>query len=186
MIEFEGVTTRGGDGGLSSLASGRRLAKNELVFDVLGGVDELSSWLGLVKVFLPEHASFLFECLESIQSRLIVAAGQIAEAEYIPVQNRISDRDVEKLEEWERWFMDRVSLPENFILPGKNVACAHADVARTVCRRLERLLVAYCRDDASDELAHVRRYINRLSDFLFVAARWLENPQSKDSTVSTC
>ncbi|MEM5948850.1 cob(I)yrinic acid a,c-diamide adenosyltransferase [Spirochaetia bacterium 38H-sp] len=185
MIDFEGVTTRGGDGGLSSLASGRRLSKNELVFDVLGGIDELSSWLGLVKAYLQEKDSFLYSCLEKIQSRLIIAAGQVAEAEYIPDKDRISNYDVEELEKWEKWFMERVELPDHFILPGKNIVSAHADVSRTVCRRLERLFVAYCRDDSSTPLSIVMKYINRLSDFLFVVARWLENPSQKDSTIST-
>lgn len=175
--EFETVTTRTGDGGQSADYSGRRDWKDAPHFEVLGDLDELSSWLGMLR-----HASWwptaASKPLLIAQRRLQTLGSMVAtppdspEASRIP---RLTSAEVDEIEAWEQsLFSAGLVIRPVFVLPGATKASAQADVARTVCRRAERHLVGYIRTSARFDLNEGARYLNRLSDWLFLLARWWE------------
>lgn len=166
------IYTRTGDKGQTSLLGGQRVPKDSLRIEAYGTIDELNSHLGLLRDHAEGGRDALLvpiqETLFSLGSRL--ASGNEEQAEKFKVP-RILDTDITALEQ----AMDRMDseLPEmrNFILPGGHLAASQAHVCRTVCRRAERLVVTLA---ASEEVPEVVvRYLNRLSDLLFVLARHL-------------
>ena len=175
MPKITKVYTRTGDDGSTALGGGQRLAKDALRIAVYGTVDELNSHLGAVLVAGVEES--LVEDLLRIQNELFHLGSDLCVLEedkqrlQVP---RIEQRHVEALER----LIDRLSAAldplENFILPGGAPAAAQLHVARTVCRRAERHLVALAAAEAVGE--HTIPYLNRLSDALFVMARY-ENQQ---------
>jgi cob(I)alamin adenosyltransferase len=180
-IEFEEVTTRRGDGGETSLSNGERRCKDDLLFEALGDLDELSSFLGAAKVWARTMGDGVGSAdvrrIETVQRVLLRAGAQIATPSADPRYkelNLISSRDVETLEEDEKLLFSVTKMEPAFILPGGNPFSAGTDIARTVCRRAERRVVALIRERGAVELVEVRRYLNRLSDYLFVLARRAE------------
>jgi cob(I)alamin adenosyltransferase len=180
-IEFDRVTTRGGDGGETSLYNGERRRKDDPLFEALGDLDELSSFLGVVKVDLrfmggvEGHTGV--QRIEAIQKVLLRAGAQIATPSADPRYkglDHVTSRDVFNLEKEEKALLGVTMIEPSFILPGGNAFSAGTDIARAVCRRAERRVVALIRERGSVELADVQRYLNRLSDFLFVLARKAE------------
>lgn len=159
------IVTRTGDAGTTGLGDGSRVAKDSARIDAIGAVDELNSTLGtlLAEALPPAVAA----CLVEVQHDLFDLGGELS----IPGSAAISEAQVVRLEEAVARFNTDLPPLKEFILPGGTRAAADAHVARTVCRRAERSLVrlgatATVRDPA-------RRYINRLSDLLFVLARVL-------------
>src|SRR5215471_13243943 len=159
------IVTRTGDAGTTGLGDGSRIAKDSARIDAIGAVDELNSTLGvLLAEPLPDAVA---DCLTEVQHDLFDLGGELS----IPGYNAMSDAQVLRLEEAvERFNADLAPLKE-FILPGGTRAASLAHVARTVCRRAERTLVHLAK--ASPVNDPVRRYLNRLSDLLFVLARTL-------------
>jgi len=159
------IVTRTGDAGTTGLGDGTRVAKDSARIEAIGGIDELNSTLGLLlSEPLPEGIAL---CLTAIQHDLFDQGGELS----IPGHTAVTDAHVERLEEAvERFNADLGPLKE-FILPGGTRAAAIAHVARTVCRRAERALVRMAATETVSEA--VRRYVNRLSDLLFVLARTL-------------
>jgi cob(I)alamin adenosyltransferase len=159
------ITTRTGDAGETGLGDGTRVPKDSARIQALGDVDELNSALGLVMAEdLPREVR---EALLEIQHDLFSLGGELS----IPGHAMLGREHVEKLERLlEKWNTDLPPLKE-FILPGGCRAAAAAHLARTVCRRAERAVVALGRTEAVGELP--RQYLNRLSDLLFVAGRVL-------------
>ena len=166
------IYTRTGDAGDTSLFDGTRVKKNDARVDTYGDVDELNAWLGLARAArVGPVMSVMDEALDRIQRDLFALGARIADpAEKIA--DRVSkatlgDDDVARLEQ----LIDRLEsgLPplRRFILPGGGAAGAALHVARTVCRRAERRMVSL--DPPLDP--GLIRYINRLSDLLFVMAR---------------
>jgi cob(I)alamin adenosyltransferase len=159
------ITTRTGDGGETGLGDGARVAKDSARIAALGDIDELNSALGAV--LAEEVPQDLRAVLEQVQHDLFDLGGEIS----IPGHSLLKDSQVEELEAHvERWNAELAPLKE-FILPGGSRAAAAAHLARTVCRRAERTLVALGRGEPVGDAA--RRYLNRLSDLLFVAGRTL-------------
>ncbi len=159
------IVTRTGDAGTTGLGDGTRVAKDSVRIDAIGGIDELNSTLGLLlSEPLPDAVT---HCLTSVQHDLFDLGGELS----VPGYAAVTDAQVTRLEEAvERFNADLGPLKE-FILPGGTRAAAIAHVARTVCRRAERTLVRMAAaEPVSDP---VRRYVNRLSDLLFVLARTL-------------
>ena len=157
------IVTRTGDAGTTGLGDGSRVAKDSPRIDAIGAIDELNSTLGLV---LAERLpAAVAELLTDIQHDLFDLGGELA----IPGHHALADARVAALETAvEATNADLPPLKE-FILPGGTRSAAMMHVARTVCRRAERALVALA---ASAEVSDVaRRYVNRLSDLLFVLAR---------------
>lgn len=159
------IVTRTGDAGTTGLGDGSRIAKDSARIEAIGAVDELNSTLGvLLAEPLPDAVG---DCLTEVQHDLFDLGGELS----TPGYNAMSDAQVLRLEEAvERFNADLAPLKE-FILPGGSRPASLAHVARTVCRRAERAVV---RLGATDDVREcTRKYLNRLSDLLFVLARVL-------------
>jgi cob(I)alamin adenosyltransferase len=159
------ISTRTGDAGETGLGNGARVPKDSARIAALGDVDELNSALGvLLAEELPAEVRAVFE---QVQHDLFDLGGELS----IPGHAMLGEAQVAALEAaLERWNRDLAPLKE-FILPGGSRAAAAAHLARTVCRRAERTLVGLARSEPVGDPA--RRYLNRLSDLLFVAGRTL-------------
>ena len=157
--------TKTGDCGESSLINGKKLEKSSCIFDVLGLLDELSSVLGLVKA--ADTNKVFYEFIEEIQIKLMkLMAGVAAE----DMSNKISDKEIEILEnEIDRLFDEK---DFSFVLPGKSELSARLDFARTVARNAERAMV--CAKKEFKICPSYFKYINRLSDYLYAAARYTD------------
>lgn len=170
-IQFAVVTTRGGDRGESSLYNGERRRKDDFIFEVLGDLDEFSSTLGLVR------AETELPLLLDIQKHLLIIGAMAAtpkdSREYNKISH-ISEDDVEMLEKEEKALLDTTPIQNSFIYPGETRISAQLDVARTKARRCERRLVKLIRDYGRNDLIDGQHYMNRLSDYLFILARSLE------------
>ena len=159
------ITTRTGDAGETGLGDGTRVSKDSARVRALGDLDELNCVLGLV--LAEDVPEAMREALVHVQHDLFDLGGEIS----IPGHKLLKPSRVEALEETlETWNAGLEPLKE-FILPGGTRAAAAAHLARTVCRRAERSVVALGREDKVSDAA--RRYLNRLSDLLFVAGRLL-------------
>ncbi len=171
MPRITKITTRTGDDGTTGLSSGRRVGKDSLRIEAYGTVDELNSVLGVaLAAGLSEPLPSL---LRTIQNELFHLGSDLSMPrggqESFPVP-RIESRHTDDLEA----AMDELGRDlrplENFVLPGGAPGAARINVARAVCRRAERLVVRLGREEDLGD--GVVRYLNRLSDFLFVAARF--------------
>jgi cob(I)alamin adenosyltransferase len=175
-MRIDRVYTRGGDQGETSLIGGERVSKASLRLDCYGTVDETNATVGLVVEALAESAArdFLVPVLRRVQNELFNLGAELAAAdpETRAKLPRIEQRHVDALER----DIDAVNgdLPplKSFVLPGGGWPSAYFHLARTVCRRCERLVVALAATgpDAATPLAI--HYLNRLSDALFVWGRW--------------
>jgi cob(I)alamin adenosyltransferase len=165
------IYTKTGDSGTTALYGGRRLSKGELRIEAYGTVDELNSYLGLVAVYLKD-AEYA-ELLTDIQSRLFDVGTHLAAepGKQNLILPEIPESKISLLEQ----YIDKMNetLPELkfFILPGGNEAAANCHIARTVCRRAERCVVRLSETESIEPV--LIRFLNRLSDFLFVLARKL-------------
>ncbi len=171
MPRLTKIYTRGGDEGMTSLGSRTRVPKDSLRVSAYGTVDELNSVLGVAVAY--GLVARLAEALPIIQNELFHLGSDLCfteedkEAYKIP---QIEARHVEKLEGLIDDMTAVTGSLENFILPGGSVGAAQLHVARTVCRRAERLVITLAREEAVG--AFVIPYLNRLSDALFVMARY--------------
>jgi cob(I)alamin adenosyltransferase len=160
------IYTRTGDSGETGLGDGSRIAKDAQRIHALGTVDELNSHLGVLLAEPFDHAE-IRACLARIQHDLFDLGGELS----IPGHRLLTEQQLVDLEHWlDRYNAELPPLKE-FILPGGSRPAAAAHVARTVCRRAERALVSLKGDP--DDAALGVRYLNRLSDLLFVLARVL-------------
>lgn len=158
------VTTKTGDKGQTGLADGNRLSKADLTFEVIGTLDELNSWLGFVAVALSEHFQKEQQFLYEIQHSLFDVGAEIARSP----KTKVTADQLEKLES-EANILQQGMKDEwhtKFLLPGGIEAGARIDIARTVCRRCERVLVALSQQ--TDLSPVLLKYINRLSDYLYL------------------
>ena len=165
------IITRTGDTGTTGLGDGSRLAKSAPRIAVLGDVDELNSCLGVL--LCEELPAEISAALLDIQHDLFDLGGELC----MPGNSFISDLQVARLENWaEQWNAQLPRLKE-FILPGGTRAAALAHLARTVCRRVERCMVALGELETVSTAS--RRYINRLSDLLFIIGRQLNRAANR-------
>lgn len=165
------IYTKTGDTGMTGLIGGVRVPKHHLRVECYGNVDELNSCLGLVRSVTADDR--VLATLAAIQDRLFTAGAYLAAAPGNKmILPELDEADVSVLEKE----IDRMTaiLPElkNFILPGASTPGAYAHLARCVCRRAERLVVHLAETEEIDLL--VLRYLNRLSDYLFTLARYLD------------
>ena len=159
------ITTRTGDAGDTGLGDGTRVAKHSPRIQALGDIDELNSCLGLLLAEAPPDA--IGKALLQVQHDLFDLGGEVC----IPGHSMITEQHVTRLEALTEAHIAKLKPLKEFILPGGTRAAAAAHLARAVCRRAERSLVALGRDEAVNERA--RQYLNRLSDLLFVLGRAL-------------
>lgn len=164
------IYTKTGDDGTTSLFSGGRVTKDHLRVEAYGTVDELNSTIGVVRANNPTRASL--NNLERVQNHLFRLGADLATP--LNAKSEWLVRVDETLVTWLEDSIDRVTqhLPplQNFILPGGSPAGAHLHVARTVCRRAERRVVSLAQAEEINEWS--LKYLNRLSDWLFVLARY--------------
>lgn len=162
------IYTRSGDQGTTAIASGKRLLKCHPRIETLGDIDELNSVLGVLIAEIGQQDA-LHQPLSRVQNELFDLGGEIAiaDAQY----QAITADHLTALET----LLDRLNSPlpplREFILPGGDKATAYSHLARTLCRRAERRLVELAQTDESAVNPDSIRYVNRLSDLLFVIAR---------------
>jgi cob(I)alamin adenosyltransferase len=176
MVRLNRIYTKAGDGGETRLVGGQKVAKDSARIETYGTVDELSSCLGLTRAALatppaPAGAAELDAVIKRVQNELFNLGSDLATlpGDRHPQQPLIEARHVAALErEIDGW---NDSLPElrSFVLPGGGWVAASLHLARTVCRRAERLVVSLRATEPVGE--HVLPYLNRLSDALFVMSR---------------
>jgi cob(I)alamin adenosyltransferase len=159
------ITTRTGDAGETGLGDGARVPKDSARIQALGDVDELNSAIGAV--LAEDVPAELRAAFEQVQHDLFDLGGELS----LPGRELLGAAQVERLESLIESHNATLAPLKEFILPGGSRAAAAAHLARTVCRRAERSLVALGRSEALS--APARRYLNRLSDLLFVAGRLL-------------
>ena len=163
------IYTKTGDTGSTSLFGGARVNKNHIRIETYGTVDELNSWIGMLRDF--EIDTIQKQELLEVQNVLFTLGSHLAteKPELIAKLPKYGKADVERLE-GNIDAMNEVLPPiTSFILPGGNIKNSHAHVARCVCRRAERLVVALSEVTEIDALIII--YLNRLSDYLFTLAR---------------
>lgn len=165
------IYTKTGDKGETGLLGGRRKDKNCLEIQLIGEVDELNALLGVAILFITEEKLKLF--LQNIQRDLFKIGAELASLQTSLAGSieKIGDSRVEEMEKMIDEFWNELPELKNFILPGGGEAGAHLHLARTICRRLERELVAFGKITPLRPELYI--YLNRLSDFLFVSARWV-------------
>jgi len=159
------IYTRTGDGGTTGLGNGDRVAKDCARIEAIGAVDELNCAVG--RVLVHDLRVSIRDCLQEAQHKLFDLGGELS----IPGYQAVRDEDVTALEAVLNDFNGVLPPLKDFILPGGGPAAADCHMARAVCRRAERRVVALARDEEVGEALRV--YLNRLSDLLFVLCRIL-------------
>lgn len=171
------VVTRGGDKGETSMGLGVRVQKDALRVEAYGTVDEANAVIGEVRALITEDQE-LSEALRRVQVDLFNIGADLHIPGEAGASLRITAEPMERLEHELEAMNARQPRLANFVLPTGSLAAAKAHVARTVTRRAERRVVTLAREE--DVNPEVIRYLNRLSDFLFVAARRLNEDGAKD------
>lgn len=159
------IYTRTGDSGTTGLGDGERVNKDSLRVESYGTVDELNSVMGLL--LTSEVLAEVRRTLDRVQHELFDLGGELC----MPGTTLIPESYVEGLEQDLDALNEDLPPLQDFILPGGSEAAARCHIARTVCRRAERCVVALSREETVNPVSI--RYLNRLSDYLFVAARVL-------------
>jgi cob(I)alamin adenosyltransferase len=178
-IRITRVYTRTGDGGETALVGGRRVAKDAPRIEAYGTIDELNAVIGLARVFNAEQLKkgkdrrWLDEVFRGIQNQLFDLGSELATPEDAAYEgmHRVGEAEVTALEK----LMDRCQKDlkplKSFVLPGGGRVGGFLHQARTVCRRAERRVLALARSETVSPWP--LRYVNRLSDLLFVLSRWV-------------
>ncbi|CCD35392.1 Cob(I)alamin adenosyltransferase PduO [Candidatus Paraburkholderia kirkii UZHbot1] len=161
------IATRTGDDGTTGLGDGSRVSKDDARIAAIGYVDELNSCIGVL--LCEPMPSDLHDALTRIQNDLFDLGGELS----IPGHSMIKESHLAQLDAWLAEYNATLAPLKEFILPGGSRAAALAHVARTVCRRAERAIVALGRGKPAGVDEAARKYVNRLSDLLFVFARVL-------------
>jgi cob(I)alamin adenosyltransferase len=183
MVKLNKIYTKTGDGGTTGLAAGPRRSKADLRIESFGAVDEANAALGLAMLHIGDQAQ-LGEMLIRIQNDLFDLGADLATPdtgetpEWEPL--RIVESQVERLEREIDFLNTELSPLNSFILPGGSALSAYLHLARTISRRAERLMVALKEKDGEIVSAAALKYVNRLSDFLFVAARYANDKGKAD------
>ena len=181
MVALTRIYTRTGDKGTTALASGERRKKHDLRIEAYGTVDETNSCIGLARL---HSEGELDAMLGRIQNELFDLGADLSMPDtgkplpYEPL--RIIDSQVERLEREIDRLNGELSPLRSFVLPGGSPAAAALHLARTVCRRAERLAVALAEKPGEAVSPAAIKYLNRLSDFLFVASRYANDRGARD------
>ena len=180
------IYTKTGDKGTTSLFTGERRSKSDSVFEALGTTDELSSALGLAREFcIDVNNNRLLGQLEDVQCILQDIGSHVAtplsSASVNHAKRTEFTASTEELESWIDTYSEELPPLRNFILPSGGKSSAALHVARSICRRLERALIPGL--ETGDVDNDVYKYVNRLSDFLFAAARFAAKFEGKEEFV---
>lgn len=183
MVVLNRIYTRTGDGGETALGSGERVSKAHLRIHAYGTVDETNSVIGIVRLHTAGFEK-LDAMLARIQNELFDLGADLCVPDtgkdlgYAPL--RIAPKQFERLEKEIDLLNGELSPLRSFVLPGGHAAAAHLHLARTICRRAERLIVELKSHEGEHVSEGAIAYINRLSDFFFVASRWVNARTSGD------
>jgi cob(I)alamin adenosyltransferase len=183
MVKLNKIYTKTGDAGTTGLGTGERVRKDALRISAYGTVDETNATIGMVRIHLAGHPG-LDAKLSRIQNDLfdlgadlcVPDRGEKPEFEVL----RVSDDQVARLEAEIDEMNAELKPLKSFVLPGGSPASAALHVARTVCRRAEREMVALAALENEPVSAAALKYVNRLSDFLFVAGRYVNDRGKSD------
>jgi cob(I)alamin adenosyltransferase len=177
-VSLTKIYTKTGDKGTTGLISGKRVSKGCLQMECIGTVDELNTLIGIVRTLAEESTNEAVRAdaesiFKPVQNKLFDVGSMLATDPDMPLACKfaVTDEDVEKLEQKLDAYNDELEPLNSFTLPGGCMLNAHAHHARAVCRRAERLLVRL--SDEQEVNAGILRYVNRLSDLLFVYTRWV-------------
>ncbi|HLI91952.1 MAG TPA: cob(I)yrinic acid a,c-diamide adenosyltransferase [Ktedonobacteraceae bacterium] len=167
------VTTGSGDTGYTGLLGAQRVPKYDPRPDTFGTVDEATSALGLARAVAKDQK--VKEIIYSVQQELYLLMGELATPpeNYEQIGLRMTAEHVQRLEKIEDELKREVEIPNRFIIPGDTLDGAALDLARTIIRRAERMAVKLLHDGVIQN-AEVIRYLNRLSDLIFILARYIE------------
>jgi cob(I)alamin adenosyltransferase len=182
MVVLNRIYTRQGDDGTTALGSGERRPKHDLRVSAYGTTDELNAVLGVVRLHTAAEPD-VDAMLARIQNDLFDLGADLC----VPQTDsdarsrlRLASSQVERLEQEIDAMNAELQPLRSFVLPGGTPAAAHLHLARTVCRRAERLIVDLAGRDGEAVTPAVIQYVNRLSDFLFVAARFMNQRGARD------
>ena len=186
MIRITKVYTRTGDRGDTALVGGKRVPKDDQRIEAYGRIDELNSVIGIVRALneqkLAENDAhgYLDRVLRQIQDELFDLGSELATpADFFqPGMYQVGQAEVKKLEELIDQCQKELEPLKSFVLPGGGVIGAHLHQCRTVCRRAEREILRLTRVEEISEWP--LKYVNRLSDFLFVLSRWISKKTGND------
>ena len=181
MVVLNRIYTRTGDDGTTALGSGERRPKYDLRIAAYGTVDETNAAIGIVRLHLKD-APDLDAMLAVIQNDLFDLGADLAvpEREGKAERLRMLSSQVERLERDIDGLNAKLSPLTSFVLPGGTPAAAHLHLARTICRRAERIIVELAAKPNEPVGDAAIQYMNRLSDFLFVASRFMNNNGAGD------
>jgi len=184
MVVLNRIYTRSGDNGTTALGTGERRKKYDLRIEAYGTLDEVNAVIGLVRLHVADDP-MLDAVLSRIQNDLFDVEADLcmpSEGGKGPGGARLAVTDAQVT--WLEGEIDRFNAElaplKSFILPGGSSAAAYLHLARTVCRRAERIMVALADKPAESVTAAALKYVNRLSDFLFVAARRMNDKGAAD------
>ncbi len=186
MVVLNKIYTRTGDDGTTALGTGERVRKYNLRIDAYGTVDETNASIGLARNLLKEFPQYqnVDDMLRRIQNDLFDLGADLCipdrgeKLEYEPL--RISEKQVSRVEQEIDTLNSELEPLRSFILPGGSGAASALHMARTICRRAERIIVELSHQDSEPVSAEAIKFINRLSDFLFVASRYINDKGQSD------
>lgn len=175
------IYTKTGDKGETSLIGGERTDKDDPRIEAYGEVDELNAAIGLAISFLPAHSSTIYEDLTKVQHHLFDIGAELASLSERKVKAlkipKVTPTKVSFLEQQMDNYASELKSLTQFILPGGTEAASALHLARTICRRAERRIVSLAKQQPVNE--ELVRYLNRLSDLLFTAARLVNSQVGK-------
>ena len=185
MVVLNKIYTRTGDDGTTALGSGRRVAKYDLRVEAYGTLDETNAAIGLVRLHTRAGHPRLDAMLARIQNDLFDLGADLCypdETRDARGRLQVTDAQVKRLENEIDTLNGELEPLRSFVLPGGSSAASFLHLARTISRRAERLIVALSAREGATIGAPALRYINRLSDFLFIAARFANDKGKSDVT----
>jgi cob(I)alamin adenosyltransferase len=185
MVVLSKIYTRTGDDGTTALGSGRRVAKYDLRVEAYGTLDEANAAIGVARLHTRERHAVLDAMLARIQNDLFDLGADLCfpdETKDARGRLQVTDAQVARLEGEIDALNQELAPLRSFVLPGGSPASSHLHLARTISRRAERLMVALAARPGETVGEAALRYINRLSDFLFVAARSANDKGKLDVT----
>ena len=176
-VNITKVYTKRGDKGQTDLLGGSTARKDSLKVEAYGCIDETSSFIGLARYYTKNKV--IKERLKEIQNKLLVLGGFLARDEKGKemMKDQIKEEDIKLLEEYIDEYNQKLPPLKYFILPGDEEVATHFHVARTVVRRAERRIVSLAAQEDLNPL--IQKYVNRLSDLMFVLARYSEEVENK-------
>jgi len=178
-----GISTKRGDSGFTSTLSGERVPKYHIITEAVGAVDEANSLLGLARAAAREKK--IKRIILQIQKHLFTIGAELSLAGKSGriIRTKITEKDLEWVERLVEEMEEALSLPPGFVAFGQKVASSHLDVARTAIRKVERIVVKMQSEDQMSNPV-LSKYLNRISDLIFLLAAYEEKSEGEKSTIS--